>query len=368
MTPSKILVIKLRAMGDTILATAPLLELKKAYPSSKIQVLIPQAWASLFEGFTGIQRIWTYERKPSPTARARALARLAYQLRQEKFDAVINLHASPSSSLLAFATGARTRSIHFHGHKHRNRYSTVQIPDKGQLKPIIERDMDTLRALGLNIPTGRLPHVPLQMNEIQEAMDFITRIGLKPPILGISLGASRPTKIWPIERFARLSLDWAQKTQGSALVFSGPTEAHLQKHYLDALDQALRDSPLPPPARVELRRRIITVHDLPLRKLAALLAQLSVLVGNDSGPRHLAVAVGTPTVTLFGPEHPFEWHPYPKDRHPYLFQESLPCRQDADPGMPPWCGLHECTTFQHQCMKLIGVDAVLTECLRIARS
>ena len=368
MTPSKILVIKLRALGDTLLATAPLLELQKAYPSSQIQLLIPKAWASLFEGFTGIQKVWTYERKSSPTARARSLARLAYHLRQEKFDAVINLHASPSSSLLAFATGARIRSIHFHGHNHRNRYSTVKIPDKGILKPIIERDMDALRALGLHIPAGRLPHLPVPMNEIQEAMDFITRIGLSPPTLGISLGASRPTKIWPIEKFAQLSLAWTQKTQGSVLVFSGPSEAHLQKNYLDALDRLLRENVIPPSERSEIRKRIMTIHDLPLRKLAALLSQVSVFAGNDSGPRHLAVAVGTPTVTIFGPEHPFEWHPYPQDRHPYLFQESLPCRKDADPGMPPWCGLHECTTFKHQCMQLIEVDSVLTECLRVARS
>lgn len=369
MTPSKILLIKLRALGDTILATAPLLELQRAYPNSKIQLLVPQAWSPLFEGFTGIQKLWTYERKSSATARARSLARLAYQLRQEKFDCVINLHASPSSSLLAFSTGARLRSIHFHGHKHRNRYSTVDIPDKGVLKPIIERDMDTLRALGIDVPAGRLPHLPVQVSELEEAHSLIHQVGLKTPILGISLGASRPTKIWPIQRFALLALEWTQKAQGSVIVFSGPTEAPLQKAFLEELDQALGLSGLATPNRAEIRRRIITAHDLPLRKLTALLSQLSVLAGNDSGPRHLAVAVGTPTVTLFGPEHPFEWHPYPKDRHPYLFQDNLPCRKDADPGMPAWCGLRECTTpYDHQCMKSIGVDSVLTECLRVSQS
>jgi ADP-heptose:LPS heptosyltransferase len=368
MTPSKILLIKLRALGDTILATAPLLELQRAYPNSNIQILVPKAWASLFDGFSGIQKIWTYERKNSATARARSLARLAYHLRQEKFDCVINLHASPSSSLLAFSTGARLRSIHFHGHTHRNRYSTVEIPDKGILKPVIERDMDTLRALGIDVPAGRLPHLPIQMSEIQEANSFIQQIGLKPPILGLGLGASRPTKIWPMNRFALLAFEWAQKTEGSVIAFSGPTEASLQKVFLDEFDRALSLSALTTQARAETRRRVITVHDLPLRKLTSLLSQISVFAGNDSGPRHLAVALGTPTLTLFGPEHPIEWHPYPKDRHPYLFHENLPCRKDVDPGMPPWCGIQECTLYDHQCMKLIGVDSVLAECLRINRS
>ena len=83
---------------------------------------------------------------------------MGLKLRQERFDCVVNFHASPSTAMISFASGAKTRSIHFHGHNDKNRYSTVAIPGKGTLKPIIERDMDAVRALGLVVPEGRSPN------------------------------------------------------------------------------------------------------------------------------------------------------------------------------------------------------------------
>jgi ADP-heptose:LPS heptosyltransferase len=115
----------------------------------------------------------------------------------------------------------------------------------------------------------------------------------------------------------------------------------------------------------KLRKGVACEAGLPLRTVAAMLRHCSVLAGNDSGPKHLAVAAEIPTVTLFGPEHPFEWHPYPQDRHPYFFIENLSCRQDADPGKPPWCAKVTCVEERHRCMREIGVDQVLRECQRV---
>ncbi len=367
MTPRKILVIKLRALGDLVLTTAPLIELNKAYPQSEIHFLMPQEWAPLLEGFPGIQKIWTFERKPSKIARARTLARLATTLRRERFDAVINFHASPSGALLAYATGAKTRSIHFHGHRHRDRFSTLTIPGKGTLKPILERDMDTIRALGIHVPAGRLPFLPLQNPEIRNAKDDLSQLGLTLPLLAIHLGASRETKKWPIHRWADLALEWAKGTDGSVLAITGPQEFDLQKAFLSSLNEQLTASTHSADQRSDLRGRIGTLHAPPLRKLAAILSQASVWAGSDSGPKHLAAAVGTPTVTLFGPEDPFEWHPYPLEKNPFLFRDELPCRRDADPGMPPWCGLSECKIEENQCMRLIGVDSVLSQCKKVAK-
>src|SRR5690606_32730203 len=111
---------------------------------------------------------------------------------------------------------------------------------------------------------------------------------------------------------------------------------------------------------------IVAESGLPLRQLASVLRHCALFCGNDSGPKHIAVAVETPTVTVLGPEHPFEWHPYPRERHSYLFIESLACRKDADPGMPAWCGLDVCVEERHRCMRDIGVEQVLQECRRMA--
>jgi ADP-heptose:LPS heptosyltransferase len=367
LVPRKILAVKLRALGDTILMTAPLAELRRAFPKAEIHVAVTSNWAELLEHDPAVDRVWPYVRYKDTPARAKAIARLALRLRRENFDCVVNFHASPSSATLAFATGARVRSIHFHGHGDKNRYSTVTVPGKGQVKPVIERDMDTLRGLGLEVPAGQLPRISLQRTEIIQAEDRLSRMRLTRPVLALGLGASRPTKSWPIERFAELALAWCRATGGSAIGLASAAEEELAREFLRRVDDALAHSLENAHERAGARARIVTETGLGLRQLAALVQHCSVFAGNDSGPRHLAVAVRTPTVTLFGPEHPFEWHPYPTETHPYFFIETLDCRKDAQPGMPPWCGLETCVEREHRCMRDIGIDAVLKECLRVKR-
>jgi heptosyltransferase-2 len=366
--PRKILAIKLRALGDTVLMTAPLLELRRAYPEAEIHAVVHTPWAPLLEGHPAVDRVWAYERHPHAASRANALARLALKLRRQGFDCVVNFHASPSSSVLAFATGAPLRSIHFHGHRDKNRYSTVTIPGKGILKPIIERDMDTVRALGVHVPAGRLPEIPIPASERAQAASRLAQLNLPYPVLGLALGASRPTKAWPASRYAQLAIDWCLRTQGGALAITGPHEEKLVQEFLIELDEALTQRGLSAPERAAIRGRIASDAQASVRPAAATLSALAVLAGNDSGPRHLAVAVGTPTVTIFGPESPYEWHPYLPERHPFLFVEGLECRRDADPGMPAWCGLEVCIVEKHRCMRQIGSEAVLAECLRLLKA
>lgn len=367
MAPSKILAIKLRALGDTVLMTAPVIELTRAFPHSEIHLAVTDTWAPLVKGIPGIKKIWPCPYPNNRITRSFSMAHLAFQFRQEKYDCVVNFHASPSTSRLAFVTGARLRSIHFHGHRDKNQYSTVTIPGKGTLKPIIERDMDTIRGLGIHVPAGRSPQLFPHFADIQDAQRQLQHLGLQGPILGLSLGSSRPTKSWPIERFASLALEWIQKEKAGVLAIAGPTEGSLIHQFLKAFDDLLGSTSHNAQTRAQIRRSVATLNQLPLKSLPAMLSQISVLAGNDSGPKHVAIAVDTPTVTLFGPEDPFEWHPYPTELHPYCFIKDLPCRKDADPGMPAWCGIQKCIIEEHQCMRLIGIDAVLAHCQRVAK-
>lgn len=350
-SPRKILAIKLRALGDTVLMTAPVNELRRLFPMAEIHLAVLTPWASVFKNFPGINQIWNYDRHPEAASRAKAVARLALKLRKERYDLVVNFHASPSSSTLAFATGAKTRAVHFHGHTDKNRFSTVEIPGKGQLFPVIERDMNALRALGIDVPQGRLPKIYLDPVEVDHAFDLLDAKGLKGPLLAVGIGSSRPTKAWPIERFAEVARKWCDETQGSVLAVGSEDEEELGKRFLAACQN---------------HPRIQIEHRLGVRELAATLKASNVMLGNDSGPRHIAVAVGTPTVTLFGPEDPFEWHPYPQDLHPYFYIKDLACRRDAEAGMPPWCSLHTCTVEAHQCMQRITAAEVAQQVLEVA--
>lgn len=352
--PKRILVTKFRAMGDTVLLTAALKELHRNFPKAQIEVAAPVPWIELLEGFPGVTKLWPVTWHSDRAARTKAATRLIFQLRKESYDIVCGFHASPGSAIVAFSTGAKIRAIHFHGFKSKNMYSTQEIPGKGIIKPVIERDIDTIRGLGLEIPTGAMPKIFLTDAEKRLAKEEFYTWGLTSPVLGVALGASRPTKVWPLERFAEIAQKWVSETRGSVLVITGPGEEPLVTDFFKAL-----------PATEEVRKAIQVMPHAGVRVLAARISQLNVLLGNDSGPRHLATALDIPTVTVFGPEHPLEWHPYPQDMHPRLFLEPLKCRNNEAPGSPPWCGLRECVIEAHQCMNRIGTDQVLKETFRV---
>ncbi|MFZ9594825.1 MAG: glycosyltransferase family 9 protein [Bdellovibrionia bacterium] len=358
---------KLRSLGDTVLMTAALAQVQKAFAESRIDVLVPSEWAPLLENTPGVFQVIPFQRESNPLKKSASLGRLAWRLRAENYDLVINFHASSTSAWLARATGAKSRAIHFHGHSHRNRFSTHLIAGKGQLKPIIERDMDAVRSLGIHVPAGRLPQIFLNPSEIAQAKTHLEQLGLRQPVLGISLGASRATKIWPLQRAAVLAFEWQTRQNGGVFVTAGPQEKHLTHEFLKLYDDLILSSVTDTTKRAQLRCQIYATTELSIRSLAAYLSQLSVLACNDSGPKHLAIAVGTPTVSVFGPEHPFEWHPYPEDQHPYVFVEPLACRTSGNPERPAWCGLSTCIQEDHQCMKLIGVNSVLSHCERIQK-
>ena len=270
--------------------------------------------------------------------------------------------------MLTFGTGAHVRSIHFHGHNDKNRYSTVTVPGKGILKPIIERDMDAVRALGFHVPAGRLPQIFLQPGEIRAAEERILNMGLKSPMLMLGLGASRATKRWPIERFAALALEWVQGKSGSVIGIAGNDEALVSREFMLAVDDVMTATVPEASARAAIRAQITCETGVPLRQLAALLSKASLIAGNDSGPRHLAVAVNTPSVTLFGPEDPFEWHPYPNEQHPFLYIEGLKCRTSGQRGLKPWCGIETCIDEQMKCMRMLGLQTVFEQCEKVSRN
>lgn len=352
--PKRILVTKFRAMGDTVLLTAALKELHRQYPQAQIHVAVTEPWIWLLEGFPGVTKLLPVTWHNDRAARTKAATRLAFALRKEKYDIVCGFHSSPAAAMVALSTGAKVRSIHFHSFKAKNMYSTVVVPGKGTMKPVVERDLDTVRALGLTVPEGVMPEIFLKEEERSLAREEFKAWGLKRPILGVALGASRATKIWPLHRFAEVAQKWVKDTGGSVLVISGPKEEALVEEFYRSVpnDKTLRDL-------------IQVMPSCNVRVLAARISQLNALVGNDSGPRHLAAALQVPTVTLFGPEHPLEWHPYPQDSHPRLFIEPLPCRNNHEPGSPPWCGLQECLVEAHQCMTKINAEQVSEQISRV---
>jgi ADP-heptose:LPS heptosyltransferase len=146
----------------------------------------------------------------------------------------------------------------------------------------------------LNVPPSSYPAVHLQSHEREWARGFLEERDLQKGLMAVSPGASADLKRWPIEHFVQVCRYSVEKLDAAVLVLGGPEESKLF-HTFRELTQSLR--------------RIEIVQDLHLRQVAALLAQCGLYVGNDSGLMHVAAAVGTPVVALFGPTDPHLYLP-----------------------------------------------------------
>lgn len=352
---SKVLWIQWRAMGDAVLLTAPLQEWLETYPESEVHLWVRSSWAPLFLEFPGLKRVWTWDSEISWVKKLFILFRTLMELRLQRFDMSFHFHASSGSSLLTWLLGIPKRSIHIHGARKKNLYATSAVPDQGVTKSILERHRDTLRALGFQPECLHGPKIflgqssPFPLPEVFRG----TRA-----ILAMALGASRPTKDWGGEAFAQVALRWVREYEGGVVVVAtSSSQTHLEVFREHAFSKT--QEPL-----------IQCYLDLCLEDLAALFRRAHLFLGNDSGPKHFAAALGLPTVTLFGPENPFEWHPYSKTHHPIFFKDSLPCRNQVTPGNEhsPWCALQECIVEQHQCLKGFSSEMVFRRCLDLVES
>ena len=258
----------------------------------------------------------------------------ALKIRDENFNVAVCLHAAPTIAWLVRAAGVPSRSIHFHGHTDRNLFSTVEIEGKGNLYPAIRRDGLAFEAL-----FGKWPEKLLPQTHVSGVAPTVNK-----SLLVISPGASRQTKSWPNERFAEIAKKWIHEHRGQVALIGSPREL-MQMQEIQKL----------------CGEKLEIFDTLSVNELKTLLASASIVVGNDSGPKHLAISLGRPTVTIFGPENPFEWHPYDRSEHPYLFVNDLHCRTSQLPGYPAWCGIASCTEAspeKHRCMTGITVTEV----------
>lgn len=341
----RILLIKLRSLGDSVLLASSIELLKTAYPASEIGVVLTHPWNELYQQDPRVKFSWAFHPKKIKWLQIFQILFLGLKARfLFKPDWVIGFHASDTSALMARIAGGMKRINHYHGEHHRNRFSTLEVPEDKKLKPILEKDFDSLRALGLE----GLIQVSIPRLIVKEKLTQSDRETGR--ILGIGIGASRPTKSWGVESFSEIITKWVKDNSGRVRVFAQENEASEVKEIL---------------SRANVGDRVEVFIGSTISQFLEEVNRCSVFLGNDSGPRHVAVALGIPTVTLFGPEDPFEWHPYPTDKNPYFYIEGLDCRPSRGEDRRPWCGIFECHEWKHQCMTQIKPQAVFETCVKL---
>ena len=280
----RILLVKLRAIGDAVLTLPSLHGLHEGFLGAEITVLAPPAAAPVYQEDARCAEVLVYDRKALRNMGAHADFYAGLQAR--RFDLAVCLHASFRTALLGWMSGAPWRSVR--NHSGPDWFCNLKAHELKEPKSIIQRDFDALRALGLS-PQDEKPSMAIPPRAVAEAADLWRAWKLKGQVVLVFPGAGKPEKQWPLEGF--LALAKALKRSGlQPLFLTAPGEAGLQAQ------------------ATAVGAKWASVADL--KVLGALAKRAGAAIGNDSGPRHIAAASGARTLTLFGPEALREWQPY----------------------------------------------------------
>lgn len=306
--PRRILWVRTDRLGETLLSLPAAASLKAALPEATVGCLVRAELAPLAAHAPGVDRVIPYSDQEPQRAWWLRAARLAASLRQQRWDAA--LIANPMKELHLAAWLARIPCRVGYDHKWSG-LLTYRVPDRKQgERHEVDHNLDLVAALGLGAAPPASWRLASFAEEAAQVRQALAREGADPdgPVLAVHPWASTASKRWPLERFQQL-LKRLRDQRHAVVVIGGPEWRH-EAQQLAA----------PGAGAVNL------VGRLTLAQLGALLERTRLLVSADSGPVHLAAAVGTPTVALFGAADPAagprRWGPW-GDGHRVIARESM---------------------------------------------
>jgi len=335
----RILLIRLRSIGDTVLATSPASALRRFLPDAEIDMLVENWVAPVLAEHPSLSRVISLEGN-SLAARAR----IARKIRGSGYDVVYNLHGGTTATLLTRASGARHRvgyASYQYAQLH-NHQATASSLLWGQEKShSVEQQLALLGWTG--VPVTDRPPTQLGIPQTAAAAieTRITNSGLSGKKLAlIHPAAAFTTKQWAAVNFARVVEHLADAGFASVAIV-GPGQSRV-------LEDLKSNCSAP-----------ITTFDLSLPEVSALAARSALFVGNDSGIAHIAAAVGTPSVVIFGSSNIAHWRPWSRAESEVVFEE-MPCQP---------CHGYFCEQFeQPECILRVPVNRVVAAIERVLLS
>ncbi|MGB5872101.1 MAG: glycosyltransferase family 9 protein [Bacteroidota bacterium] len=319
----RLLVIKLRAIGDVLLSTIVTRNLREFFPESEIHFLTERASIDVLRGNPFIDAVVVYDRKTMTGAD------LIRRVRKNGYDLVFDLFGNPRSALVTYLSGAGYR-VGFRFRARSYAYNIV-VPPRGGVVHNTQFNLDALEAVGVPIVDRNIYFTPSPEAERSAQEYFSQSAQGSPLIVGINTGGGWYTKRWGLDRYALLADRLVEVFGATILLTWGPGQLQEAREVASLMKHA----PLIPPPTS-------------LSELGALLKRCSILVSNDSGPMHIAAAVGTPVLGIYGPTNPTLQGPF-GTRNLTVRKEGLDCLG---------CNLTSCP-IGHPCMQDLPVDRVL---------
>jgi heptosyltransferase-2 len=348
-TAKKILVMRYRFIGDTVLTVPFLRNLRRAEPQASITWMVAPGSSDVVNGIPYVDELIYWDpvtiHADSRGAHRTFSAKLAFikQLRLHHFDKVYVLKRSLSSAVIAWLSGAPER-IGFDT-EGRGCLLTTKVPYRHD-RHEVENFLDVLRADGVKVEDDFL-EIWTTPEEEKKAAQVLADAGVaaQGPVAAIHPFSAVPERGWPLENFAELALRLSKTTGCRLVVVGGVGDIEAFKKVRHLFGEGTVD----------------LVGKCTLRETTALLKRCAFFVGNDSGIMHLAAAAGTPLVALFGPQSPVKFGPWSsRAKVIYRGMKCSPCRQRFFSECEP------SARMRPACMEAISVEEVLRESVEIS--
>ncbi len=319
MTFNNILVIQLKHLGDVLLTTPVLRALHHAWPAASLSALVPRGMEAMLREHPLLREILTLARRAGGMA---APVRFAWELRRRHFDLVLEFSGGDRGAIATWLTGAGTRVSFAHPKRpwwHRRLAFTLLAPPLPLRAHTVEKNLALVAALGVNPHHQGLEFFWSPKTEAT-VQDLMCRFNLTPRGFILMHPPARWLfKCWTAAGYAQVIDVLQGEYQLPVILTAAPAPQEM-----DLITEILS---------LVRTRPINLAGQLELQTLGALIAQARLFVGVDSAPMHLAAAVGTPSVVLFGPSGSYNWGPWGAG-HMVLTKDfdCQPCGRDGCDG------------------------------------
>lgn len=302
--PQRICLIKPSALGDVVQTLPVLAALRERWPTAHIAWVVNQSLVDILSDHPQLDEIIPFDRSAMRGWRGIVAARKLWnRLRAAEFDLAIDMQGLLRSGLMAQATGAKYKVGFANAREKATWFYTHRVDVPTLDIPALQRYWHVVTALG---GQPEIPSAPLGLLESHRAWALEKLSALPRPLLAIHPGAQWQTKRWPPENFAKLARRAQQEFTAGVVLVGGPGEGKLCREIETSVPNALN-----------------LAEQTSLRELAAILESADVLLSGDTGPMHLAAAVGTQTVSIFTCTSPTRAGPHGKGHR--IVQTEVPC-------------------------------------------